>query len=138
LWDLEERTERILPFPSDNLNSLAISPDAGFVVAGTRDSEVYVLHLDSDEPHLLSGHDSVVSAIWISPDSREIRTAGTDGLVLCWDIPTGKSMHAVPHTEFVQFLQAQTNMRVILDNDAVGGYRIEYDRFPGWETSPPR
>ena len=33
LWDLEKRTERILPIPPDNTQTLAISPNERFVVA---------------------------------------------------------------------------------------------------------
>ena len=136
LWDLQERTARLLPIPAENLYPLAISPDARFVVAVINGTEVLVYHLDSDEPHLLSGHDGQVSAVWISPDSREIRTASVDGLVLSWDVPTGQPLHSMPLAEFLEFLRAQTNMRVVLDNDAGDGYRIVYDRFPGWETAP--
>jgi WD40 repeat protein len=46
LWDLRERTERILPIPTEHLwpsgHSLALSPDASFVVAGMDDGAVLV------------------------------------------------------------------------------------------------
>ncbi len=136
LWDLQERTERILPLPTEKLNALAISPDARFVVAGMDGNEVLVLHLDSDEPHVLLGHDSWVGAVWISPDSKEIRSASSDGLVCSWEVPDGKPVHTLPYMEFMEVLRSQTNMRVVSDVDAEEGYRIEYDRFPGWETAP--
>jgi WD40 repeat protein len=137
LWDLQERTKRFLPLPNENLNALAISPDASFVVAGMDGGEIYVLHLDSDQPHLLLGHTRWVADVWISPDSKEIRSVGDDALVLSWDVPTGPRVHTLLHSELVEFLRAQTNMRIVPDAEAEEGYRIVYDRFPGWETSPP-
>jgi WD40 repeat protein len=138
LWDLYERTERFLPIPTEKLNALALSPDAEFVVAGMDDNTVLVLYLDSEEPYLLLGHTDWVSDVWISPDSKEIRSVGADGLVLSWDVPTGRPLHTLPHAELVDYLRRQTNMRVIPDVEAEEGYRIEYDRFPGWETLPNR
>ena len=113
-----------------------ISPDASFVVAAMDDNRVLVLPLDSDEPYLLLGHTDCVDAVWVSPDSKEIRSAGEDGLVLSWDVPTGPRLHSMPYAELVEFLRRQTNMRVVPDVDAEDGYRIVYDRFPGWETVP--
>jgi len=106
-------------------------------VAGSIDGEVIVLNLDAEEPHVLYGHDDVVGAVWISPDGDEIRSAGGDGMVYSWDVPSGRRVHAMPHAEFVEFLRAQTNMRAIPDVDAPDGYRITYDPFPGWAEPPP-
>ena len=136
LWDLQERIERILPIQSDWPCFPAISPDGSFVVSGTYKGEVFVLPLDSDEPYMLPGHDGPVTALWISPESDEIRTAGTDGTVRIWDVPDGPRTHSLPHAEFLDILRAQTNMRVVTDIDADEGYRIVYDRFPGWEKAP--
>jgi WD40 repeat protein len=135
LWDLQERTRCPLAIPTKDLNDWAMAPDASFVVAAMDDSGVLVLPLDSDEPYLLLGHTDCVDAVWVSPDSKEIRSAGEDGLVLSWDVPTGARLHTMPHAELVEYLRAQTNMRVVPDVDADEGYRIEYDRFPGWETT---
>jgi WD40 repeat protein len=138
LWDLQERTERLLPIPTEKLNHMVISPDAGFVVGAMDDKGVLVLPLDSDEPYLLLGHTDCVDAVWVSPDSKEIRSAGEDGLVLSWDVPTGPRLHSMPYAELLEFLRRQTNMRVVPDVDAADGYRIVYDRFPGWEMTPSR
>jgi len=136
LWDFQERIERILPIPTEGTNALAISPDARFVVAGLEGGGVLVLHLDSDEPHLLLGHDSWVGAVWISPDSDEIRSASGDGVVRSWEVPEGPPVHTLPYAELMKILRAQTNMRAVLDAEAEEGYRIVYDRFGGWETAP--
>ncbi len=137
VWDLEERTERILPIPSDGTWSLAMSPDARFLVAGMAGGEVIVQFLDEEEPHLLLGHDGSVTAVWISPDSDEIRSASKDGTVRVWQVPEGKPLQTLPREELLDILRAQTNLRIVTDPDAEDGYRIVYDDFPGWENTPP-
>jgi WD40 repeat protein len=136
LWDLLEKTKRILPISLGGLSSGAISPDGSFVVAGKNGGEVYFLPLDAEEPYLMIGHESRVGAVWISPSCDEIRTASSDGTVCIWKIPNGPRTHNLPHAEFLAMLRAQTNMRVISDVEAQEGFRIEYDPFPGWETAP--
>jgi len=136
LWDLEERTERPLPIPADAVNSLAISADGRFVVAGMDDGEVMVLPLDANEPHLLLGHEGAVTAVWISPECDRIMSAGEDGTVRVWDVPAGPPQQTLPRKEFMALLRAQTNIRVVTDAKAENGYRTEFDRFPGWMTAP--
>jgi len=143
LWDLEERTERILPIPDDITNMLKISPNGRFVVAGMVGGEVWVLPLDEKEPHVLLGHEGDVSAVWggvtavwISPESDRIFTAAKDGTVRIWDVPQGRPLHNLPLDELLATLRAQTNLRVVVDAKAENGYRIEYHKFPGWETAP--
>jgi WD40 repeat protein len=138
LWDLEQRTERILPIPSDALYALAISPDARFVVAGMLDGEVWVLPLDSPQPHVLLGHEGGVSGVWITPESDRIYSAAQDGTVRIWEVPdfSRPPLHTLPRARLLATLRAQTNMRIVVDADAENGYRIEHDRFAGWETTP--
>jgi WD40 repeat protein len=136
LWDLQERTERSLPAACDWPCTPVISPDGSFVVTGTAEGEVFVLPLDSEEPYLLLGHEDQITAIWVSPESDEIRTAALDGTVRIWEVPAGDRVHSLPHAELMKVFLAQTNMRIVTDADAEEGYRVEYDRFPGWETAP--
>ena len=136
LWDLEKRSERILPIPFDETTALAISPNARFIVAGRSDGEVWVLQLDEKEPHVLLGHEGWVGALWISPESDRICSAANDGTVRIWAVPKGVVLHTLPLPKLLDALRAQTNMRVVLDPKAPDGYRIKYDRFPGWEKAP--
>jgi WD40 repeat protein len=136
LWDLEQRTEKVIPIPSAGTQTLAISPDARFVVAGRVDGEVWVLPLDAAEPHVVLGHEGPVGALWISPESDRIYSAAQDGTVRIWDVPQGQPLHACPLPELLEVLRAQTNMRIALDSRATNGYRIDYVRFPGWKTTP--
>ncbi len=136
LWDLDKRQERVLPFPANAWNPLAISPNAEFVAMAGDHGELMVLPLDSDDPHVLWGHEKAITGIWISPASDEIRTVSPDGFVCVWEIPSGPRTHTLPHNEFLAVLRAQTNMRAVLDADAEEGFRVEFDPFPDWETAP--
>jgi WD40 repeat protein len=136
LWDLEKRTERILPIPSDMLSSLTMSPNGRFVVAGMSGGEVWVLHLGEKEPYVIPAHDGSVGALWISPESDRIYTAGREGIVKIWEVPHGRSLNSLPIADMLATLRAQTNLRVVVDSKAQNGYRIVYDRFPGWEKAP--
>ena len=136
LWDLERRAERVLPIPSDIISSLAISPDGRFVAAGTTDGEVWVLSLDEEEPYVMLGHEGNVGALFIPPASDRVYSAATDGTVRIWDVPHSRPLHNLPIAELLATIRAQTNLRVVVDAKAEKGYRVEYDKFPGWKTAP--
>jgi serine/threonine protein kinase/WD40 repeat protein len=136
LWDIEKRIERTLPLPKEPWSKLVISPNGEFVAMSGAHGELLVLPLDSNEPHVLWGHDKPIKGIWISPDSDEIRTASSDGTFCIWEVPNGPRTQNLPHDELLAVLRAQTNMRIVFDADSKEGYRIEYDPFPGWETAP--
>ena len=78
----------------------------------------------------------MVGALWISPKSDRIYSAAADGTVRIWHVPQGRPLQNLPLAELLTTLRAQTNLRVVVDAKAENGYRIEYDRFPGWETAP--
>jgi len=120
----------------DGASALAISADGRFVVAGMANGELLVLPLDANEPHLLLGHEGAVTAVWISPECDRIMSAGEDGTVRTWDVPTGPCLQSLPRKEFLALLRAQTNVRIVTDARAENGYREELDRFPGWATAP--
>lgn len=144
LWDLERRTERLLPVPTDTWmgsdwtasHRRALSPDGRFVAVGMHDGELWVLPLDTDEPHVLLGHEGGVGAVWIPPESDRIYSAAADGTVRIWSVPGGVPLHTLPLPELLAVLRAQTNLRVVPDAKAADGYRVVFDRFPGWQTAP--
>ena len=136
LWDLEQRSERILPIDTEGTRSLAIAPDASFVVAGREDGTILFLPRDSDRPRVLLGHEAPVSAIRVPPSGDRIVSAARDGTVRVWPIPKGPPVHDLPHGEFLTMLRGQTNVRAIVDPKTEEGYRIEFDAFPGWKETP--
>jgi len=136
LWDLELKTERILPLASEETSSLSIAPDGSFIMAGSPTGEVRYLSLESNQPHLLFGHDEVVTFVKITPEGDGILSLSGDGTMREWAIPQGRPLFSRPLDDLIKVLHAQTNMRIVTDVDAEEGYRITYDRFLGWETTP--
>ncbi len=136
IWDLQEKSQLGQPIPAENLLSLAISPDGKFIVLGSSNGVVICHFLATGERHFLFGHQNKVTVVDVLPDNGGILSASADGTVRIWDIPQGRPLHTLPLGEFLETLHAQTNMRIVTDVETEEGYRIEYDRFPGWETVP--
>lgn len=137
VWDLGQRTERILPIVSEgDWWKLAVSPDAHFVVAGRANGDVLYHSLETGETHLLSGHEEEVIYVEVIDGGERIMSASVNGPVLVWEIPQGRPLHTLPLKELLGILHDQTNMRIVTDTETDEGYRIIYDRFPGWETAP--
>jgi len=137
LWNLEERTERALPIAfEDDWWFLAISPDICFVLAGRENGDVLYHSLETDETHLLLGHEEQAMHIEVIDGGKKIMSTSMDHTVRVWDIPRGRPLYNRPLKEFLEILRAQTNMRIVIDEETEEGYRIVYDRFTGWETAP--
>lgn len=45
-------------------------------------------------------------------------------------------MHTIAHKELMAKLRSLTNVRAVRDATSSTGYRIAYDRFPGWKNPP--
>jgi hypothetical protein len=61
-----------------------------------------------------------------------------EGNFYLWHTPEGRSIHTLPHDEFLAHLRAQTNLRVVPDKMSNTGYRIDTGPFPGWQKLPPQ
>ena len=97
----------------DPLQSVALAPNAGWAASGDKSGVVSLWPLTgvaendvpqpsntnvatqtlnvSITPHTWKGHDGRVWWIEISPDTKEVATAGADGVVCIWPIPGQKS-----------------------------------------------
>ena len=51
-------------------------------------------------------------------------------------MPEGRPLHTLPREELLGRLRALTNFRAVRDESVPGGYRIDFDEFPGFETLP--
>ncbi len=92
LWDLQSGQERRrLRGPTDNVLSLAISPDATTIAAGTHDGFLWVWSVDPKGPqtYCLRGHDGPVTGLcFVGWDS--LLSVGHDGILRQWDLTTGQ------------------------------------------------
>lgn len=97
---------------TSELSALALSPDAQRITSGDAEGRVHVwLTADGSpwpgtptaetaEPQLvpasLSGHDGKINAVHFRADGSEIVSAGADGTVRLWRLPTAP--HVLPHS----------------------------------------
>jgi hypothetical protein len=51
-------------------------------------------------------------------------------------MPEGTPFHTLPYQEILERIRALTNLRVVPDDKAETGYRVEIGPFPGWKTLP--
>jgi len=136
--DLETRESRVV---GSQLNNVTFDRDGTRFVASGADSdqrgEIAVGSLEGGaEPHLLLGHESGVRSLAVSPDGRWIASTSADGTVRLWPMPEGRPLHSLPHDELIAKLHTLTNLRVVEDEEASGGYAMTVGPFPGWEDLP--
>jgi hypothetical protein len=52
------------------------------------------------------------------------------------ELPTGRPLHTLPYDDLLTRLRSFTNLRVVRDEAAETGYRVEAGPFPGWAVLP--
>ena len=137
--DLATGVPRELPmFGEPYRRSLALDASGTVAVSGDREGIVRVGRMSGEEPHLLVGHEGVVSFVTISPDRRWIASTGEDKTLRLWPMPdlAKPPLHTLPHDELIAKLKSLTNLRVVRDPESAEGWKVELDPFPGWKEVP--
>jgi len=144
--DLVKSTLRVYEFASQatreivshgrHVTTMALDPSGTTLVTGDHEGIVRVGPLGGGEPHLLYGHTGTVWGVAVSPNGKWIASGGDDGTIRLWPMPTGAPLHTRPYTELLAILKALTNLRVVQDEGAGTGFRVEVGPFPGWRTTP--
>jgi len=138
VYDVERMEARPLDTHGDQVTCVAWHPSGRFVVTGGRDGTVRVGPVTGEEPHLLFGHEGGVRDVEAGPDGTWIASASEDGTVRLWPMPTGgPPLQTLPIDELLARLRSLTNYRVVPDPAAVGGYRLGFEPFTGWNRPPP-
>ncbi len=76
--------------------SVAWSPDAAKVAAGSRDKTVIIWEPTTGERlHMLEGHSNWVNSVAWSPDSAKIASGSRDNLLIIWDPTTGGQLNTI-------------------------------------------
>jgi WD40 repeat protein len=97
MWDTNTG-EEIRRYSIDKyISDIAISPDGQTAILatdqGTMPSDVILLAVKSgEEIRRFTGHPSAISSVAFSPDGRTAASAGHNGVMILWDVATGKEV----------------------------------------------
>jgi len=85
---------RTLTEHTDNVSSVAVSPDGAVILSGSDDCSVRVWDARSSTAmsSLLLRHTSLVSSIAVSSDGRLVASGSRDQKVRLWDLQTGRAV----------------------------------------------
>jgi WD40 repeat protein len=134
LHDLEEGGTREIPY---SCSSVDLDHTGNVIICGGSDGSIRVIPVAGGAPHLLVGHEGEVNQVVIAPDGRSLASAGSDGRLRLWPMPEGEPLADLPREQFLDLLRAMTNERIVLDEAAPDGWRLELDPpHPGWLTVP--
>ncbi|AJE83348.1 beta transducin-like protein [Streptomyces albus] len=93
VWDLANHTE-LGRYEAELVRSLAISPDGRWVVVGSALGGTHVLSPLSPAPRIsFNGHRGSVHMATLR--GRHAATAGNDGSMKIWDVPTGRVLRTM-------------------------------------------
>ncbi|MEB3209971.1 MAG: TIR domain-containing protein, partial [Leptolyngbyaceae bacterium] len=109
---------------SDDVESLAFSPDGTLLFTGSRDTTVSIWSVDEIATkgaevrplHTVTGHDSGVRAIALSPDGQTLATATDNGNARLWRIaPDGRNSTFIQQLLKDDTVDATTHLDAIND-----------------------
>jgi WD40 repeat protein len=99
VWDLDFKRQRLLITGDAEISSLAILHGGGTAVTASLDRNVRSWDLtDRRETVIVGAHDRFITSLALSPDSRQLVSAGGDGGLRAWDIPSGTPNDSWPHS----------------------------------------
>lgn len=114
--------------------TLDVDQSGTILATGDFDGILRIGPISGEEPHLIFGH-KTVGAIAIQPNGQWIATSeALRPIVRLWRMPEGKPLHTLPYEDLLKKLRTLTNVRIVPDQKSTTGYRIQFDRFPGWQT----
>jgi WD40 repeat protein len=137
LFDLVRHTSRSITTHGDRLFTAAFDRSGSLIVTGDTEGVVRVGPTSGGEPHLLLGHEGMITSLAVSPDGRWIASA-TEESVRLWPMPdlSKPPLHTLPHADFLAKLDTLTNLRAVRDPSSSTGWKLEVGPFPGWATVP--
>ncbi|MDA0814436.1 MAG: WD40 repeat domain-containing protein, partial [Verrucomicrobia bacterium] len=125
-WD-PASGERLRPgsIRHPNCTSLRFLSESTLATAG-EDGTVRVWNLgDGQQIQTLSGHDSIVSTIDVSPEFRYLASGGGDRAVVLWDLQSGLQLaRFAGHTNAVSAVHFHPNGKILASADESGVIRF--------------
>jgi WD40 repeat protein len=137
LVDLETRESRFVTTHGTDLEAVALDTEGRIIATGDSTGAVRVGRADGSEPHLLLGPKAGIGSLDLSPDGEWV-AAATASEIWLWPMPDldRPPLHTLPHDALLAKLDTLTNLRVVEDEAAPTGYRVDVGPFPGWKDVP--
>lgn len=80
---------------SDDVNSVAFSPDGWYALSGSNDKTLKLWDIATGrEIRTFKGHSKMVYSVAFSPDGRYALSGSWDSTLKLWDIATGREIRA--------------------------------------------
>jgi WD40 repeat protein len=101
LWDVAARKElSTLRGHSEQVNSVAFSPDDTTLASGSKDKTIKIWDLSTcKERATLRGHTEYVQSVAFSPDGKSLVSGSGDKTIKVWDVTTGEQQGQFPGYE---------------------------------------
>jgi len=114
---------------SDEVNTIAITPDGSLVLSGSRDKTLKLWEISTGkEIRTFTGHSDEVTAIAITPDGKFAISGSWDNTLKLWEIATGKEIRTFfGHTEKVSSVLFTPDGRYFLS--------VSYHAIKLWEIT---
>jgi WD40 repeat protein len=137
LFDLVHHSSRPITTHGGRLTAAAFDRSGSVIVTGDVDGVVRVGPVSGEEPHLLLGHEGMITSLAVSRDGRWIASA-TEESVRLWPMPdlSKPPLHTLPHEELLAKLKSLTNLRAVRDPSSDTGWKLDVGPFPGWANVP--
>jgi WD40 repeat protein len=104
---------------SDEVRSVAFSPDGQFLVSGSSDFTVEGWNARTGESiGALAGNTGKVSSVTFSPDGELLASGGFDKTVRVWKLPDGEPFHALDHSDWVFSVAFSPDNRILASGGA--------------------
>ena len=124
LWQVANSKVQIFPAPPNTFWAIAISRDGKRALTGSVDKNVYLWDLaQRKQLQTLRGHPGSVTSVAFSPDGLlalsgsypgPAPTKDTKGILILWNLTTGKIVHLDGHTDVIHSVAFSPNSQIAL------------------------
>jgi WD40 repeat protein len=135
LYDLQQGTTQVLSDGSDPVRRVTFDKTGRLIVTGHASGRICVHSPGRREPYLIFAHEGPIVGLTVHPNGDWIASTAEEEepVIRLWPMPPSETFHDRPLPEFLDFLRACTNLRIVPDATTSSGYSFEFAEFPGWQ-----